>query len=976
VGGYRLLRPLGAGGMGTVYEAEEASTGRRVALKLIRAEFADSPDAVERFRREGRLASTIVHPRCVFVQAADEEGGRPYIVMELMPGPTLQELVERGGPLPVPEAVSRVLDVVDGLLGAHRAGVVHRDVKPSNCFLGPDGRVKVGDFGLAKSLLAGSHLTRTGAFLGTPLYAAPEQVKGEAVGPQADVYSAAATLYFLLTGRAPHQGGDAAATLARIVSEPAPPLRTWRKGLSPGLDRVVLRGLERDRKRRWRDLEEFRQALLPFAPGGLTAARPGWRLGAYLLDSLLLTPLVVLTSRDFLRWAWGTGPLGRAPTEWGGARLALTLAAVIPWLLYFVLLEGLWGQSLGKRWLRLRVCTPDGVDPPGLARALVRTLLWYSLTLAPVRLLLWYRPAAPLVYLGLHVGGVLLVLSTMRARNGYRGPHELLSGTRVVRLPPRPAQRRFGGRVPEPTSARAEGIPERVGSFLVRGVFPWSAGRQFLLAEDPALGRRVLLWLRPPSEPPLEPQRWEVNRPTRLRWLASGCLADRRWDAFLAPVGRPLSDLVAGGRLGWPEARLVLEQLAAELVAAGGDGSLPRVLTPDQVWVGPEGQVQLLDAPLAESRTPGTPVAASPPSGAALSLLAGTAVLALEGRTRSGRGPVRAPVPEHARGLLDRLLGAGPPYTDVAQLEADLAATRGQSAEVTRPHRAAHLVTLAALHLPGLGWMLLVGWLASLIPLLYLGWRGLEGEHIRQAFGHWAGLACAVSALDPAPGPRLHGAVQWQADQDLLARLENRQGRLGRERQARLRSLAPFNRWLSLKAVGVALDTVPQAPEAGEFLDVERRVPHLRADAQDAAHVDRFHPDEVVGLRNGVIIGLVAWPALWVLWAGLTRGGICFRLYGLTLLRADGRRAGRFRCAWRALLVWALPVAALVGSVCLDAWYWARWDLTGPNRWALWLSWLAWWLGTALVPLWLGLALYSPRRGLHDRLAGTYMMPR
>jgi serine/threonine protein kinase len=104
VGGYRLLRPLGAGGMGTVHEAEEVATGRRVALKLIAADHADSPDAVERFRREGRLASAISHPRCVFVHAADEENGRPYIVMELMPGPTLQDRLDQHGPLPVDEA--------------------------------------------------------------------------------------------------------------------------------------------------------------------------------------------------------------------------------------------------------------------------------------------------------------------------------------------------------------------------------------------------------------------------------------------------------------------------------------------------------------------------------------------------------------------------------------------------------------------------------------------------------------------------------------------------------------------------------------------------------------------------------------------------------------------------------------------------------------------------------------------------------
>jgi serine/threonine protein kinase len=120
VGGYRLLRMLGAGGMGSVYEAEEAATGRRVALKLLAPDYADSPDAVQRFRQEGRLASAIAHPRCVFVLAADEEAGQPYIVMELMPGATLESLVAERGPLPPEEAVARALDIIDGLREAHR----------------------------------------------------------------------------------------------------------------------------------------------------------------------------------------------------------------------------------------------------------------------------------------------------------------------------------------------------------------------------------------------------------------------------------------------------------------------------------------------------------------------------------------------------------------------------------------------------------------------------------------------------------------------------------------------------------------------------------------------------------------------------------------------------------------------------------------------------------------------------------------
>src|SRR5262249_5307135 len=295
LGGYQLTRELGSGGMGAVYEAQETASGRRVAVKLITPEFAGAGDAVDRFRQEGRIASMVAHPRCVFVLSVDEEAGQPYIVMELMPGSTLKDLVDRQGPLAPEDAIAKILDVIEGLQAAHRLEVIHRDVRPSNCFLEPDGRVKVGDFGLAKSLVKDAPLTKTGAFVGTPHFASPEQVRSEPIDQQTDVYSVAATLYFLLTGQPPYSGSDSSATLARIVSDPAPSLRSVRAELSPALDRVVLKGLERDRKRRWQDLKAFRQALLALVPERLSLPELGLRAAAYLIDyALLLTVTSIL----------------------------------------------------------------------------------------------------------------------------------------------------------------------------------------------------------------------------------------------------------------------------------------------------------------------------------------------------------------------------------------------------------------------------------------------------------------------------------------------------------------------------------------------------------------------------------------------------------------------------------------------------------------------------------------------------------
>lgn len=244
IGGYRLLRFIGAGGMGAVYEAEAPDAGTRVAVKLLSGRLASSPTSVERFRQEGRLASQLAHPRCVFVLAADTDAGRPYIVMELMPGRTLKDVVDQAGPLPPDQAVAHILDVVDGLAEAHRLGVLHRDVKPSNCFLTADGRVKVGDFGLSKSL-AGSadrHLTQSGAFLGTVLFASPEQLRGDPLDYASDVYSVCATLYYLLCGEAPYHHESITAALAKAVTEPAVPVRDRCPAVGAALDRVVMRG--------------------------------------------------------------------------------------------------------------------------------------------------------------------------------------------------------------------------------------------------------------------------------------------------------------------------------------------------------------------------------------------------------------------------------------------------------------------------------------------------------------------------------------------------------------------------------------------------------------------------------------------------------------------------------------------------------------------------------------------------------------
>ncbi|HEY7154028.1 MAG TPA: protein kinase [Gemmataceae bacterium] len=972
VGGYRLLRPLGSGGMGAVYEAEDTASGRRVALKLLSPDFAGSAEAVERFRREGRLASTLSHPRCVFVLAADEESGRPYIVMELMPGRTLEDLVADEGPLDPAAAVARILDVLDGLQEAHRLGFIHRDVKPSNCFLDSEGRVKVGDFGLAKSLIQDTNLTRTGSFLGTLLFAAPEQIKGEPVDAQTDVYSVAATLYYLLTGQAPFAGGDAAATLARTVSESVPPMRRLRPELDPALDAVVRRGLERERSRRWRGLAEFKAALLLFQPEPLPFAALGIRFVAYFLDSLfiLLTNILLMA----LLMTAALIRLEEAPSSHLTPFLALAVN-----FLYFALMEGLWGASLGKRLLGLRVRKASAPKfPPKLAQAFLRTALFEGLlnlgTLIGTTILLVYAPSktddaewartAPLTYMLAsllplvgQIAGIVALLAPMRARNGYRGLHEWLSGTRVVHLP-RPEKRRgLVGRPCEWPVLRPDGLPEVLGPFVIRGALRWNAGAKVLLGQDRGLDRAVWIWLRPQADAPLSATRRDISRPTRLRWLACGRHADWQWDAFMAFNGGPIPRHSRRGEETWPRALPLLEQLADELATASAEGTLPDTLHPDQVWVGPDGQVQLLDRPLAGGDGPAEGVGGP---GRALALLADAAALTLEGRPRAAgsSGPLQAPVPLHVRPLLDRLMGAGKPYRDVGEFQTNLKAIADQPAEVGAPRRARHLIVLGAFLFVGLAsCMMPAGWSNQFLPSMVLG-ESIRKKERRLEKLEQGALLDVVRAVNPDLLVRLQGAVQLDADYPLRDHLRQSLDRDRRRYAARLES----HGWLSRQI----LERMEKQFEAhSDATETERG-------SADDRELGQMEED----LTAFSLVTVLIWPALWVVWAFLARGGFSYRMAGIALVRGDGRPASRLQCAWRALLVWTPLTGLLVLSLWLESRYWSAWELGDPPRWMLSLASASWYAALLLLAGYAILALWWPARMLHDRLAGTYRVPR
>jgi serine/threonine-protein kinase len=242
LGAYRVEGTIGSGSMGEVFRGIDTGLNRRVAIKLLSEKHRDSPELRQRFVREGRAVAAISHPNVVQVFATGSFDDRPYIAMELLDGADLGSIVDKRGPLDSLSAAHAVLDAAQGLAAAARAGLIHRDVKPSNLVRLTDGRVKVTDFGLAKPVDPGSEpaLTAMGVVVGTPDYIAPEQARGEAIDERVDIYALGGTLYFLVTGIPPFRTGKPAEdkylkVVARHLRNPPPDAMV----ANPACDREV-----------------------------------------------------------------------------------------------------------------------------------------------------------------------------------------------------------------------------------------------------------------------------------------------------------------------------------------------------------------------------------------------------------------------------------------------------------------------------------------------------------------------------------------------------------------------------------------------------------------------------------------------------------------------------------------------------------------------------------------------------------------
>ena len=260
IGRYEVLDTLGEGGMGVVYRAWDPELGREVAIKVVLSWAQHQPDVLARFIREAQVVARLRHPNVVTVfDAGRTEQGVPYFVMEYLQGTDLGRVIEEESTLPPSRAVGYALQVCAGLECAHSAQVVHRDIKPANLLLTPDDEVKIVDFGIAK--LVGTQVTGSGVSLGTPLYMAPEQIDGGAIDRRTDIFALGGVLYKLISGSSPFEGASLAAVCVKIAGEDPPPLSAVGVEVSPEIEAVIMRALEKDPSARYQSADEMAEDL-------------------------------------------------------------------------------------------------------------------------------------------------------------------------------------------------------------------------------------------------------------------------------------------------------------------------------------------------------------------------------------------------------------------------------------------------------------------------------------------------------------------------------------------------------------------------------------------------------------------------------------------------------------------------------------------------------------------------------------------
>lgn len=966
---YRLIRFLGKGGFGEVWEAEDLSAGRHIALKVLTHIRASSPEVLANFRREGQLAASLNHPRSVYVFGAEELDGHPAIAMELMPGGTLSDQIHLRGRLSSKQAVDYILDVIEGLEAAKDAGVVHRDVKPSNCFVDGEGRVKIGDFGIAKTLEKRQNLTLADddAFVGTPAFASPEQIRGRDVDYRSDIYSVGATLYCMLAGKHPFQGRNAGELLARILSEEPVPL-TEHAAIPRKIDRIIKRCMAKEREKRYQDYAALRADLLPFSSRyKLTVADPAHRLTAFAIDEMC----VALTISTAVHAAF--------------AGLVAEAVYFVMHFLYFLVSEVLWSRSLGKYLMGLRVGTAAGVAIH-FKQVLLRTATLSAIFL-PVLLLQFAAGPSPVLILA----ACLVCVATMRRANGFAGPHELLSGTRVVINGAGADGRVSAQSFQENREPLAESQPAAFGPYhVIRDL--WRDGDEALVVcFDRALRRNTWVHVFGGVGPPAHERPGGVTeiRPARLRWLQSGTGGTLHWDAFEAPPGQSLCELVAlRGRLFWTEVRGVLLGLAAEIERRLPERGGTLSLSLRHVWIDPTGSPRLLDFP-AFANDAGAMSVFTYDAQSAKQFLHQVLKFGLTGKAMSvedlDTAPPAAPLPEHARIFAGRLCRSGVSPSSIREIHSELRRMAFRPPEVRRSARAAMIAAIAAVPALALAFYAF----APVIRTMQLPLWQQEFERVAD----YDALMKRLEAYGNIPDTRVNKEatcklLSWirgeAGQQPGGAALLTRMRVFQRERLENCRRLYPVvtqaEAMEARKTMDLCKCVVQTPPEesSGIWNAIELRAAELNL------------PGSMVRFGRGVM--LIFWAAglVWIVpvaMAFLWPPGAAPHAFGLVVQTETGKPASRLRCAARAFFAWLpfaafFPVLLLIGLLGFVPNATRHWETQGVMTSILLLEGFApvllrveVFLAAALIAG----AIYAvarPSKGIPDLLARTWLMPR
>ncbi len=914
-GGYRIHHLLGAGGMGEVYDCEHEESGRRLALKTLSVSLSDASDR-SRFLREGRMAAALSHPHSIYVFGSEEIDGVPVIAMELVAGGTLRDLVKQRGPLPPAEAVSIIRQVIAGLANAAAAGILHRDIKPANCFVDAAGAVKVGDFGLSVSTMKAETFVTIGAtVLGTPAFASPEQLRGEELDVRSDIYSVGATLFYLLTAQQPFTDDNLMRLLSRVAGDPPPPVRSLQPAVPEGLAAIVDRCLAKKAAQRFADYAALDAALEPFTMP-LAPAPPWARVPAAIIDQLVIsvaTGTVAMALLTDIR-----------PNDVRGLATDVLLGT-----LYYGWLEGRFGAAAGKAALAMRVTRESG-EAPGFRRAAARGAIfmiavdlgsWLAMTAAAGA---GFRSSAYVVapFLGTGAAAALL-FAIARGATGYRGFHELWTGTRVVRAFGR---REVVAEVRHRASEAARTVIGHAGPYaLVQTAAVLPAGVR--LAFDERLQRHVWIHHVPPGTPAVCHARRDLAWPTRLRWLGGkrGATESESWDAYEAPEAEPFAGACRTPQP-WSLVRRWLEQLSEEFAAAAAGGTAGARRVTD-LWITRTHDLKVidLDHAVAESR--------GDLEGALLLEVAGAA---LEPNGRAGGASLpRIPLPLSARALLADIRDGVVPRGQVVER---LRAMAREPTAVSSGRRAGQISLAAA-------------------PLLFV-------------------LMCAMVAAvmfgGSTPGLRdlgAYGARLRALERGVAAADADEPRRLRLLIARRLHDLVPSGQQDAVVTGFLAVN-------ADLYDRVRRDTPVPGDDAFQAAEREQRQADAARGRREPpwqFVVALVMTLG-WLIAAMvamvsslLLKGGLSLSAASIAVVTSDGTPAGRLRCAIRALVTWS-PVLAAAAVLFI-----APIALRSQPGWTMFVA-----PAVCLLVFAAGAAaaFRSPSRGWQDRVAGTWLVPR